>query len=358
MDFLRPGKAPLQGAATGPWWLTGAAAGPLQVTLGRQGGDGRWPRLGSVQACAAPPAAPRTPWGRFGWALGQGLARLVETGGLPAAAPGEQAWRSPPGTAWNAGGCRPKRLRGLGGQEARGGPAPSSPAPPPSPDSYATLPGKSFYGAFSAGLSLSSLPLAKRQCTALGEGCNMVVSTARGHRLALGARLASLEGPSTDPAATVYVRLACAPGYAGQDCQALCPHCEPGVSCNLLTGLCDGFLFRREDPGRGGGGWGGAQGREPPPPHRAAAPPPPRTGLHVACELPSSLHGQPRLAAHRKGSPGASWQQPLSPLHSHVRLSEVPAARRLGLCGRLVPVLGALPEPGGGPAGLPGVPGG
>ncbi|KAJ6652004.1 hypothetical protein lerEdw1_015829 [Lerista edwardsae] len=115
-------------------------------------------------------------------------------------------------------------------------------------DSYATLPGKSFYGALSADLSFSSLPLAKQQCTALGKGCNVVVSTATGHRLALGARLASLEDPAADPVAAVHVKLACAPGYSGPDCQAMCPHCEPGVSCNPLTGLCDGFLFYREDP--------------------------------------------------------------------------------------------------------------
>lgn len=119
-----------------------------------------------------------------------------------------------------------------------------------------TFPEKSFYGALSVDLSFSSLQLAKRQCTALGKGCNMVVSTETGHRLVLGTRLASLEEPIIDPSTVVHVKLGCSPGYSGQDCQAMCPHCEPSMSCNPLTGLCEGFLYYREAVGK----WGGKAG--------------------------------------------------------------------------------------------------
>lgn len=40
----------------------------------------------------------------------------------------------------------------------------------------------------------------------------------------------------------------CAPGYSGQDCQSVCPVCDPGVSFNPLTGACDGMLYYSWDP--------------------------------------------------------------------------------------------------------------
>ncbi|XP_077162091.1 uncharacterized protein LOC143821705 isoform X2 [Paroedura picta] len=74
----------------------------------------------------------------------------------------------------------------------------------------------------------------------------MVVSTAAGHRLGVGTRFATREETAADPETAVHVKSKCFPGYSGEDCQSMCPHCEPGVSCNPLTGLCDGFLYYRE----------------------------------------------------------------------------------------------------------------
>uniref|UniRef100_UPI00109EED03 uncharacterized protein LOC114585878 n=1 Tax=Podarcis muralis TaxID=64176 RepID=UPI00109EED03 len=112
--------------------------------------------------------------------------------------------------------------------------------------SYMTFPEKSFYGAPSLDLSFPSLEAAKRQCSALGTGCDAVVSSAGGHRLARGTRLVALEDPDASSAAAVHVKTSCRPGFSGQDCQSMCPRCEPGLSCNPLTGLCDGFLRYRE----------------------------------------------------------------------------------------------------------------
>lgn len=114
------------------------------------------------------------------------------------------------------------------------------------PDLYMTFPGKSFYGTWTTDVTFSSLSTAKQQCTSLGRGCNMVVSTAAGHRLGRGTRFARLEETAADPVTAVHVKSKCFPGYSGEDCQSVCPHCEPGVSCNPLTGLCDGFLYYRE----------------------------------------------------------------------------------------------------------------
>ncbi|XP_062815164.1 uncharacterized protein LOC103281621 isoform X2 [Anolis carolinensis] len=115
-------------------------------------------------------------------------------------------------------------------------------------DLYVTFPGKSFHGAPSADLSFSSLQVAQRQCSTLGPGCNVVVSTSAGHRLSFGRRLVTLEGPTTDPAAVIHVKTRCSPGYSGQDCQSMCPQCDPRLSCNPLTGRCDGFLRYRQAP--------------------------------------------------------------------------------------------------------------
>lgn len=117
------------------------------------------------------------------------------------------------------------------------------------PDLYMTFPGKSFYGAWTADVIFSSLSAAKHQCTRLGRACNMVVSTAAGHRLGLGTRFATLEEAAVGQGAAVHVKSRCFPGYSGEDCQSVCPHCEHGVSCNPLTGLCDGFLYYRESLG-------------------------------------------------------------------------------------------------------------
>ncbi|KAM3825566.1 uncharacterized protein M6D78_015869 isoform 1-T1 [Vipera latastei] len=113
-------------------------------------------------------------------------------------------------------------------------------------DLYMTFPGKSFVGAKAADLSFRSLRAAQQQCSALGEGCEVVVSTAAGHHLMVGRRFVSLEDPGA--AAAVHVRARCSPGYSGQDCQSMCPRCEPSLSCNPLTGLCEGFLYYREAP--------------------------------------------------------------------------------------------------------------
>ncbi|XP_061460446.1 uncharacterized protein LOC133373965 [Rhineura floridana] len=113
-------------------------------------------------------------------------------------------------------------------------------------DSYMTFPGKSFYGAPAVDLSFSSLEVAKRQCTALGTGCDVVLSTVAGYHLVVGTRFVTLEDPNANPAAVVYVKTGCSPGYSGQDCQSMCPRCEPGMNCNPLTGLCDGFLYYKE----------------------------------------------------------------------------------------------------------------
>ncbi|KAH0615634.1 hypothetical protein JD844_005095 [Phrynosoma platyrhinos] len=116
-------------------------------------------------------------------------------------------------------------------------------------DLYVTFPGRSFYGALSADLSFPSLQVAQRQCSALGKGCDVVVSTSAGHQLSLGRRFVTLEGPAaTDPAAAIHVKTRCSPGYSGQDCQSMCPPCEPRLSCNPLTGRCDGFLHYRQAP--------------------------------------------------------------------------------------------------------------
>nr|XP_020664810.1 uncharacterized protein LOC110087453 [Pogona vitticeps] len=109
-------------------------------------------------------------------------------------------------------------------------------------DSYMTFPGKSFYGALSVDLSFRSLRVARRQCSALGRGCSGVLSTTAGHRLSLGTRFVTLRGSAADPAATVHVKMRCSPGYSGQDCQSMCPPCEPRLSCNPLSGLCEGLL--------------------------------------------------------------------------------------------------------------------
>ncbi|XP_078238759.1 uncharacterized protein LOC110087453 [Pogona vitticeps] len=112
-------------------------------------------------------------------------------------------------------------------------------------DSYMTFPGKSFYGALSVDLSFRSLRVARRQCSALGRSCSGVLSTAAGHRLSLGTRFVTLRGSAADPAATgaaVHVKMRCSPGYSGQDCQSMCPPCEPRLSCNPLSGLCEGLL--------------------------------------------------------------------------------------------------------------------
>ncbi|XP_032088329.1 uncharacterized protein LOC116518904 isoform X1 [Thamnophis elegans] len=124
---------------------------------------------------------------------------------------------------------------------------PFPPPPLPSlPDSYMTFPGKSFVGAKVADLSFRSLQTAKQQCSVLGEGCDVVVSTAAGHHLMVGRRFVTPEGPGA--VATVHVKTRCSPGYSGQDCQLMCPQCHPSLSCNPLTGLCDGFLYYREAP--------------------------------------------------------------------------------------------------------------
>ncbi|XP_070614476.1 uncharacterized protein [Erythrolamprus reginae] len=115
-------------------------------------------------------------------------------------------------------------------------------------DSYMAFPGKSFVGTKAADLSFHSLQAAQRQCSALGEGCDAVVSTAAGHHLMVGRRLVRLEDPRAAAAAAVHVKTRCSPGYSGQDCQSMCPPCEPGLSCNPLTGLCDGFLYYPEAP--------------------------------------------------------------------------------------------------------------
>ncbi|XP_075761763.1 uncharacterized protein LOC112547246 isoform X2 [Pelodiscus sinensis] len=114
---------------------------------------------------------------------------------------------------------------------------------------YVEIPGKSLYGSLSAEGSLASLPAAKAQCTALGRACSAVVSTAGAYYLYRGTRLVSLEDPATDPAAAVHVKAGCVPGYAGPDCQSQCPACEAGVSCNPLTGACDGLLFSSRPAG-------------------------------------------------------------------------------------------------------------
>ncbi|XP_053138655.1 uncharacterized protein LOC128339115 isoform X2 [Hemicordylus capensis] len=113
-------------------------------------------------------------------------------------------------------------------------------------DAYVAVPGRSFYGSFSVDLAFPSLQRAKQQCSALGRGCNMVVSTVTGHRLAAGTRFVALKGPAAQPGATVHVKSGCSPGFSGQDCQSMCPHCEPSTDCNPLTGLCDGFLHYEE----------------------------------------------------------------------------------------------------------------
>lgn len=118
------------------------------------------------------------------------------------------------------------------------------------PDLYMTFPGKSFVGTKIADLSFPSLQAAKQQCSALGEGCDVVVSTMTGHHLMVGKRFVTLEDPGAAAAAAVHVKTRCSPGYSGQDCQSMCPRCEPSLSCNPLTGLCDGFLYYREAPGR------------------------------------------------------------------------------------------------------------
>ncbi|XP_025022899.1 uncharacterized protein LOC103051028 [Python bivittatus] len=115
-------------------------------------------------------------------------------------------------------------------------------------DLYMTFPGKSFHGAWSADLSFPSLQAAKQQCSVLGQGCDVVVSTVAGHHLMVGRRFVSLEDPGAAAAAAVHVKTRCSPGYSGQDCQSMCPRCEPSLSCNPLTGLCDGFLYYREAP--------------------------------------------------------------------------------------------------------------
>ncbi|XP_042334607.1 uncharacterized protein LOC121936433 [Sceloporus undulatus] len=116
-------------------------------------------------------------------------------------------------------------------------------------DLYVTFPGRSFYGALSADLSFPSLQEAQRQCSALGKGCDVVVSTSAGHQLSLGRRFVTLEGPAAaDPSAAIHVKSRCSPGYSGQDCQSMCPPCEPRLSCNPLTGCCDGFLHYRQAP--------------------------------------------------------------------------------------------------------------
>ncbi|KAG6926971.1 hypothetical protein G0U57_010727, partial [Chelydra serpentina] len=48
------------------------------------------------------------------------------------------------------------------------------------------------------------------------------------------------------PAAAVHIKAGCVPGYSGQDCQSECPVCDAGVSCNPLTGTCDGLLYSRQ----------------------------------------------------------------------------------------------------------------
>ncbi|XP_034292173.1 uncharacterized protein LOC117676650 isoform X1 [Pantherophis guttatus] len=119
-------------------------------------------------------------------------------------------------------------------------------------DLYMTFPGKSFVGTKIADLSFPSLQAAKQQCSALGEGCDVVVSTMTGHHLMMGKRFVTLEDPgaaaAAAAAAAVHVKTRCSPGYSGQDCQSMCPRCEPSLSCNPLTGLCDGFLYYREAP--------------------------------------------------------------------------------------------------------------
>ncbi|XP_063172088.1 uncharacterized protein LOC134506037 isoform X2 [Candoia aspera] len=116
-------------------------------------------------------------------------------------------------------------------------------------DLYMTFPGKSFDGTKSADLSFPSLQAAKQQCSALGKGCNVVVSTVAGHHLMVGRRFVTLEDPGGAAAAAVHVKTRCSPGYSGQDCQSMCLRCEPSLSCNPLTGLCDGFLYYREASG-------------------------------------------------------------------------------------------------------------
>ncbi|KYO23025.1 RING finger protein 224 isoform D [Alligator mississippiensis] len=113
---------------------------------------------------------------------------------------------------------------------------------------YVAFPGKSWHGSLSTDTSFTSLQTAKEQCTALGRGCNAVVSMAGTHYLSLGTRFASLEDLTMDPTAAVHIKAGCAPGYSGQDCQSVCPVCDPGVSFNPLTGACDGMLYYSWDP--------------------------------------------------------------------------------------------------------------
>ncbi|XP_067417542.1 uncharacterized protein [Emydura macquarii macquarii] len=114
---------------------------------------------------------------------------------------------------------------------------------------YLEFPGKSWYGSLSADVSFSSLPAAKAQCTALGRGCRAVVSTAGAYYLYQGTRFVNLEDPAMDPAAAVHIKAGCVPGSTGQDCQSECPGCAAGVSCNPLTGACDGLLHYRRRAG-------------------------------------------------------------------------------------------------------------
>ncbi|XP_044848575.1 uncharacterized protein LOC123352472 isoform X7 [Mauremys mutica] len=114
---------------------------------------------------------------------------------------------------------------------------------------YEEVSGKSFYGSLSAEGSFSSLVAAKAQCTSLGRGCSAVVSTAGSYYLYRGTRFVNLEDPATDPTAAVHIKAGCVPGYTGQDCQSECPACDAGVSCNPLTGTCDGLLYSRQPAG-------------------------------------------------------------------------------------------------------------
>nr|XP_032628763.1 uncharacterized protein LOC116820418 [Chelonoidis abingdonii] len=114
---------------------------------------------------------------------------------------------------------------------------------------YVEISGKSFYGSLSAEGSFSSLVAAKAQCTSLGRGCSAVVSTAGSYYLYRGTRFVNLEDPAMDPTAAVHIKSGCVLGYMGQDCQSKCPACDAGVSCNPLTGTCDGLLYSRQSAG-------------------------------------------------------------------------------------------------------------
>lgn len=71
---------------------------------------------------------------------------------------------------------------------------------------YVAFPGKSWHGSLSTDTSFTSLQTAKEQCTALGRGCNAVVSMAGTHYLSLGTRFASLEDLTMDPTAAVHIK--------------------------------------------------------------------------------------------------------------------------------------------------------